>query len=223
MLYIVATPIGNLKDITLRALETLKSSDAIICEDTRRTSQLLNHYEIKKPLIILNDFNEFKNIENIISRLKQGENLSLVSDAGTPLISDPGYKLVRSCIASKISVDSIPGPTSIITALTLSGLAPDKFTFLGFPPDKPGHRQTFYSQIKDLNQITKQTFIIFVAPFKLIKTLEEMKNTLGDIEITLAKELTKLYQKVETQKISSWLTHFKSTSPKGEWIILLRP
>lgn len=222
MLYIIPTPIGNLKDITLRALEVLQEVDTIICEDTRRTSQLLNHYQIKKPLLILNDYNEYKNIENITSKLKNGENLALVSDAGTPLISDPGYKLIKECILQNIPIDSLPGPSSIPVALTLSGLPPDKFTFLGFPPDKPGHRNSLYNQIKELNEVTKQTFILFVAPFKLIRTLSEMKEVLGDIDITLAKELTKIYQKVESKKISDWLTQFKKYPPKGEYVALLR-
>src|SRR3989344_5071684 len=148
MLYIIPTPIGNLKDITLRALEILKEVDGIICEDTRRTSLLLNHYLIKKPLIILNDYNEFKTFPQIIERLKIGQNLALVSDAGTPLISDPGYKLVRECIAQKIEIDSLPGPSSVITALTLSGLPPDKFLFLGYPPEKPGQRLKWLENLK---------------------------------------------------------------------------
>src|SRR3989338_10355783 len=130
MLYLIPTPIGNLKDITLRSLEVLQNVDTIICEDTRRTSLLLNHYQIKKPLLIINDFNEAHTIPQIIQRLIARENLALVSDAGTPLISDPGYKLVRECLAQNIPVDSLPGPSSIITALTLSGLPPDKFLFL---------------------------------------------------------------------------------------------
>src|SRR5438270_488991 len=125
MLTIIATPIGNLKDITLRSLETLKEVDGIICEDSRRTSLLLNHYQINKPLIVLNDFNEARNLTLIIERLKKGENLALVSDAGTPLISDPGFKLVREALKENIPVDSLPGPSSIITALTLAGLPTD--------------------------------------------------------------------------------------------------
>src|SRR5690242_2700281 len=120
MLSIVPTPIGNLKDITLRALETLKTADAIICEDTRRTSLLLSHYEIKKPLLVLNDFNESRQIDFLIEKLNNGENLALVSDAGTPLVSDPGYKLIRECLAKNIQVDSLPGPSAPVTALTLS-------------------------------------------------------------------------------------------------------
>lgn len=222
MLYIIATPIGNLKDITLRSLEVLQQVDGIICEDTRRTSILLNHFEIKKSLLVLNDFNEFKNIPQIISKLKQGENLALVSDAGTPLISDPGYKLIRECIIQNLEIDSLPGPSSVITALTLSGLPPDKFLFLGYPPEREGKRKKFFEEASQINKISPITFIAFVAPFKLKRTLEDMKEILGDIEIILAKELTKIYQKVESKKITLWLENFKSKPPKGEWVMLFR-
>lgn len=222
MLTLIATPIGNLSDITLRSLEALKNADAIICEDTRRTNILLNHYLIKKPLIVLNDFNENSLFSKIIGRLANGQNLVLVSDAGTPLISDPGYKLVRECLVQNIKIDSLPGPSSVITALTLSGLSPDKFLFGGYLPDKPGHRQNTYQIIKQISQIQSVTFIFFVAPFKLIKTLEEMRESLGEIFITLAKELTKMNQKVETKRISNWIELFKKQNPKGEWTMLFR-
>ena len=216
MLYIIATPIGNLKDITLRALETLESADAIICEDTRRTSILLNHYNLHKPLIVLNDFNESKAFPQIIERLKTGENLSLVSDAGTPLISDPGYKLVRECIAQKIPVDSIPGPSSVITALTLSVLPPDRFLFVGSPPEKSGRRLKWLEELKS----TDCTIIMFVSPHKLLKDLDSMKEVFGDIEVVLAHELTKIHQGVESKSISEWLTKLKN--PKGEYILLFK-
>lgn len=222
MLYIVPTPIGNLKDITLRSLEILQEVEGIICEDSRRTSLLLNHYQINKPLLVLNDFNESKTYLQIIEKLKQGQSLALVSDAGTPLISDPGYKLVRECIKLEIPLDSLPGASSIITALTLSALPPDKFIFLGYPPEKPGHRQKFYTKIKDIGKILTITFILFIAPFKLKKTLLEMKESFGDINIVLAKELTKIHQQVETKSISDWFLQFKKQPPKGEYILLLR-
>lgn len=215
MLTIVPTPIGNLKDITLRALEVLQSVDGIICEDTRRTSMLLNHYQIRKPLIVLNDYNEAQSVRIIVDRLKSSQNLALVSDAGTPLISDPGYKLVRECLAQDITVDSLPGPSSVLTALTLSGLPPDKFLFLGYLPEKIGHR---IELLKNLSK--KTTFIIFVAPHKLIKTLENLKEVWGDTEVVLAKELTKIHQNVEKKKISEWLEKLKS--PKGEYTLLFR-
>lgn len=222
MLSLIATPIGNLQDITIRSLDTLKQVDAIICEDTRRTSLLLNHFDIKKPLLVLNDFNEFKQITNLIERLKQGENLALVSDAGTPLISDPGYKLVRECLSQGVQVDSLPGPSAPITALTLSGLAPDKFMFLGYVPEKPGARQTAYSNLKQIHQITPTTFIWFIAPFKLKRVLEELQTELNDPTITLARELTKLHQEVLTKTTSQWLEFYAKREPKGEIVLLLR-
>lgn len=222
MLHIVSTPIGNLKDITLRALEILKSVDAIICEDTRRTALLLSHYQIKKPLIIMNDFNESKNLDSITARLQAGENLALVSDAGTPLISDPGYKLVRACLEASIKVDSIPGPSSVLTALTLSGLPPDKFLFLGYLPEKPGHRKDLLKTLcgHPGGGKLKITYILFIAPHKLIRILTEMQDIFGDIEIVLAHELTKIHQSIEKKKISSWLETLKN--PKGEYILLFR-
>ena len=259
MLYIIATPIGNLKDITLRALEVLQSVDTIICEDTRRTSLLLNHYQIsyrhsreggnptKKSLIVMNDYNESKIIPIIVDRLNSGQNLALVSDAGTPLISDPGYKLVRECLHQGIQVDSLPGPSSVITALTLSGLPPDKFLFVGYPPEKVSHRINFLRKLLSIThpatvipnevrnlptsedpslivqgdkQGLKLTYVMFVPPHKLLKTLEDMKEVFGDIEVVLAKELTKIHQSVEKKTINEWLMNLKS--PKGEYILLFR-
>lgn len=223
MLTIIATPIGNLKDITLRSLEALQSSDGVICEDSRRTGILLNHYQIQKPLIVLNDFNETasrgfatesKTLSNIIERLKSGENLALVSDAGTPLISDPGYKLVRECIHQGIEIDSLPGASSVITALTLSGLPPDKFLFVGYPPEKSGKRIKWLEDLKKADS----TVIMFVSPHKLLKDLAEMKEVFGDIEVVLAHELTKIHQSVYKKLISVWLEELKN--PKGEYILL---
>lgn len=219
MLYIVPTPIGNLKDITLRALDVLQSVDEIICEDSRRTSLLLNHYNIKKPLVILNDYNEEKSESQVLEKLKAGKNLALVSDAGTPLISDPGFKIVRSALGEGIEVDSLPGPSSVTTALTLSGLPPDKFMFVGYLPEKEGKRKTQLLNLIEINRLIPTTFILFVAPHKLLKTLEEIKSFLNDPKITLAKELTKIYQKVISGKVSEILDEIKT--PKGEYILML--
>lgn len=223
MLYIVPTPIGNLKDITLRALEVLQNVDGIICEDSRRTSLLLHHYQIQKPLIVLNDYNEAQSVPKLVDQLKNSQSLALVSDAGTPLISDPGYKLVRECLHLGIEVDSLPGPSSVITALTLSGLPPDKFLFLGYPPEKSGQRlnwlQSLRSHLSGVKLNAKTTMIMFMSPHKLIKTLREMEQVLGDIEVTLAHELTKVHQSVENKKISTWLQELKN--PKGEYILLI--
>lgn len=224
MLTIVATPIGNLKDITLRALEVLKDVDAIICEDSRRTSILLNHYQIQKPMMVLNDFNEANLIPQILQKLISGQNLALVSDAGTPLISDPGYKLVRECILSEITVDSLPGPTAAITALTLSGLPPDKFLFLGYLPEKPGHRKNILNNLVHpeggIRWHLEITVIIYVAPHKLIRTLEDMKEVFGNIEIVLTSELTKIHQNIDKKNISDWLEDLKA--PRGEYTLLFK-
>lgn len=220
MLTIVPTPIGNLKDITLRALEVLRSVDGIICEDTRHTGLLLKHYQIQKPLLVLNDFNEARTFPQILQKLQNGENLALVSDAGTPLISDPGYKLVRECLTRNIVVDSLPGPTSIIPALTLSGLPPDKFFFLGYLPEKPGKRAELFKNLSTVNSTLSTTFIAFVAPHKLIRSLEEMLEIYEDIEVVLAKELSKIHQSAQNKKISGWLELFKKQPPKGEYILL---
>lgn len=218
MLYIVATPIGNLKDITLRAIETLEESDGIICEDTRRSGILLSHYNIKKPLFTLNDFNEPRIIAKIIDELKLGKNLVLISDAGTPLVSDPGYKLVRECLKQNVPIDAIPGPSSVIEALVLSGMPPDKFMFLGYLPEKPGKRKNFLETLKAVHNLVPITFIAFVAPHKLNTTMENFLETFGDINVTLAHELTKLHQSVETKTIHQWLADTKV--PKGEYIML---
>lgn len=219
MLTILPTPIGNLKDITLRALEVLQSVDEIICEDSRRTSLLLNHYQIKKPLIIVNDFNEYKTESLIILKLREGKNLALVSDAGTPLISDPGFKIVRCAIEQGLEVDSLPGPSSLTTALTLSGLPPDKFMFIGYLPEKEGKRKTQLQHLKEISGLISTTFIIFVAPHKLIKTLEEIKTELDDPKISLVKELTKIHQEVTRGKTSEILEQLKN--PKGEYVLML--
>lgn len=220
MLTIVPTPIGNLKDITLRALEVLKNCDAVICEDTRHTGLLLHLCEIKKPMMVLNDNNEARNLPDIINRLQTGANLVLVSDAGTPLISDPGYKLIRECIAQNIVVDSLPGPTAAIIALTLSCLPPDKFMFLGYLPEKEGKRTDLLKKLSIINSQLSISYIVYVAPHKLIRTLEDMLKVYGDRDIVLAKELTKIHQMVKSQKISAWLNDFIKQPPKGEYVLL---
>jgi len=221
MLSIVSTPIGNLKDITFRAIDSLTNCDAVICEDSRHTGLLLHHLEIKKPMIVLNDNNEARTFPLIINRLQNGENLCLTSDAGTPLISDPGYKLIKECIAQDIVVDSLPGPTAAIMALTLSGLPPDKFMFLGYLPEKQGKRVELLKKLSAISQQLSATYIAYVAPHKLIRTLEDMGEVYGtDFEIVLAKELTKIHQNVKKLSINIWLENFKKQPPKGEFTLL---
>ncbi len=198
----------------------MQAVDGVICEDSRRTGQLLNHLGIRKPFLVLNDFNESRMVSDILQKLQAGQNLALVSDAGTPLVSDPGYKLVRSCIEQNISVDSLPGPSAAITALTLSGLPPDKFFFLGYLPEKQGKRLELLKSLNTLHSILNTTFIAYVAPHKLVRTLEDMQSTLGNIDVVLAHELTKVHQSTEKRTVEDWLNQFKKQPPRGEYVLL---
>lgn len=221
-LYIVATPIGNLQDITLRAIDVLKKVDAIACEDTRKTGILLSKIipeASRAHLVSYYEQNEAQRIPEIINALKNGLNVALVSDAGTPTISDPGFKLVRECIKEGIKVESIPGASSVITALTSSGLPTDKFLFVGYPPKKPGHRETFFQKLTTLP--VKTTIIFFEGPHHLLRTLEELKKTFGDMDIVICRELTKIFEEIRREKISESLEHFGRKEPKGEFVILL--
>jgi len=233
ILYLVATPIGNLQDITLRAIKVLQTVDAIACEDTRETGLLLSQIlpihtnttntannPIRPRLISYYEQNELQRISQILNALKNGLNVALVSDAGTPTISDPGFKLVREAIRDGIKVESIPGATSVITALTVSGLPTDKFLFLGYPPRKPGHRRKMFENIASMIRIIKTTIIMFEAPHKLMRTLNELQEVFGDIDIVICRELTKIYEEVRREKISESLLHFEKTKPKGELVIL---
>ncbi|MEK7572225.1 MAG: 16S rRNA (cytidine(1402)-2'-O)-methyltransferase [Patescibacteria group bacterium] len=229
-LYLVATPIGNLEDITLRALKTLFNVHIIACEDTRRTGLLLerlltnfatNPEDKTKPrLLSYYEQNEQQRIPEILELLKADQQIALVSDAGTPAISDPGFRLVRECLAQGIKVESLPGASSVLTALTSSGLPTDKFTFVGYPPHKAGHRKTFFQNIKQSQQSLTTTVILFEAPHKLLRTLEEMQEVFGDIEIVLARELTKKFEEVKRERISEALAGFKKKGPKGEFVLV---
>jgi 16S rRNA (cytidine1402-2'-O)-methyltransferase len=234
-LYIVSTPIGNLQDITLRAIKTLFEVDVIACEDTRRAGILLDtmrgpYHDLirnssaehtRPQLLSYYDQIELRRIPEIISLLQKDLKVALISDAGTPTVSDPGFKLIRECTRYNIPIESIPGPSSVITALTLSGLPTDKFMFLGYPPHKSGHRLKFYENIKESQTLLKTTVILFEAPHKIIKTLEEMQSVFGDIQIVLCRELTKVHQEIRREKISEALIHFQKTTPKGEFVIIL--
>lgn len=232
-LYIVATPIGNLQDITIRAIKILQTVDVIACEDTRKTGLLLSRIlpppagrssTTNKPtLVSYYEQNELQRIPEIINALKNGLNIALVSDAGTPTVSDPGFKLVRECIREGIRVESIPGPSSAISALVSSGLPTDKFLFLGYPPKKPGHRKKFLQDLASMIRIIKTTVIIFEAPHKLARTLIELQEVFGDIDIVICRELTKVYEEIRREKISDYLNHFSKTVPKGEFVILFSP
>lgn len=233
-LYIVATPIGNLQDITIRAIHILHDIDYIACEDTRRSSILLKsmddyyHKLISKlcsktgkpRLISYFEQNEKKRIPQIISLLKEGFDIALISDAGTPAISDPGYKLIRECINENIKVESIPGPSSVISSLVVSGLPTDKFLFIGYLPKKEGHRKKLLNSIKDLQSIIKTTVVMFETPHRLRKTLEEMKKVLGEIDLVIVREMTKAFEEVRRENINSSISHHQNILPRGEFVIL---
>lgn len=230
-LNIVATPIGNLSDITIRAVKTLCESDFIACEDTRKTGLLM---KFTKDLYIKNfestpkdyqlisyfEHNEEKRIPQIINALKNGFDISLVSDSGTPAISDPGFKLIRECIKEGIDIFSIPGPNAAIAALVSSGFATDKFFFLGFPPHKKANRARLYEKVKTVRENINTTFILYESPHKIEETLDELRAYFGDIEIAIARELTKVFEEKMRGKISEIISSFKTKKPKGELVVL---
>lgn len=231
-LYVVSTPIGNLKDITLRAAELLQSVELIACEDTRKTglllkyiseSPLLGRKSVRPSLLSYYEQNELIRIPQIISALKNGVDVALVSDAGTPAISDPGFKLIRECIREGFRVESIPGPSSVLAALTSSGLPTDKFLFVGYLPHKPGNRNKVLKNLNSITQAIKLTIIFFEAPHRLVRTLEELKSVFGEIDLVIARELTKIHEEIRHEKNSDSILHFESISPKGEFVILLHP
>lgn len=216
-LYLVPTPIGNLKDITLRAIDILKQVDTILAEDTRTSGILLKHYEIKKPLQSFHNFNEHKVLNGIIERLKNGEVMALISDAGTPGISDPGFLLSRACIEAGIKIECLPGPTALIPALVKSGLPTDRFVFEGFLPVKKG-RQT------RLTELTKEerTMIFYESPYRLTKTLTQFGEYFGMNRIvSVSREITKMYEETVSGSIQVVLAHFEAKEVKGEIVIIL--
>ena len=215
-LYIVATPIGNLEDISHRAVRILNSVDMIYCEDTRVSKKLLNHYKIKKQLYIYNDFSSEISRSEILDKLMDNKAIALISDAGTPLISDPGYKLVRLCRQKKIPIFTIPGPSALTSSVVLSGLPTDKIYFLGFLPSTISKRKQELQKIKNLDA----TVVIFENAKKIHKTLEEIQNSFGDIEIVIIREMTKIFEETITDKISNVIDEINEKPIKGETVIL---
>jgi len=217
-LYIVSTPIGNLKDLTLRALEILAQVPVIACEDTRKTSQLLTHFNIKKNQELISFFegNENARIPQIISKLLAGKDVALVSNSGTPTISDPGFKLVRAATQAGIKVVPIPGASAALAALVASGLPTDKFLFLGFLPKKPSHRKKF---LKD-NIKPNLTTIIYLSPHRILPELKDLQETTGDIEVVVCRELTKVFEEIKREKISKLIDFFEKNKPKGEYTLI---
>ncbi len=217
-LYLVPTPIGNLEDITLRSIRILKEANVILCEDTRVSGKLLSHLEIKKPLQSYHSFNEHQILTNIISRLKAGEIFALISDAGTPAISDPGFLLVRECLRHEIKIECLPGPTAFVPALVKSGLPCDSFVFEGFLPPKKG-RQTKFKALS----IEARTMIFYESPMRLLKTLEQFKEYVGgDRRISVSRELSKLYEETVNGTIDEVIALFTTRKEiKGEIVIVL--
>jgi len=217
MLYLVATPIGNLGDITLRALETLRQVDIIASEDTRKTGLLLKHFDIQKPQIAFHEHNEQQAGERIEQMLRQGLSVAVVTNAGTPGISDPGFTLVRRAIQAQIPVTLIPGPTALIMALVLSGLPVHSFTFRGFPPRKTVGRRKFM----EVDKNSPHTLIFYESPYRLEGFLHDALAVYGDRPAAIANDLTKLFEKVERGTLSSLLTTISQSTPRGEYIIVI--
>jgi 16S rRNA (cytidine1402-2'-O)-methyltransferase len=218
-LYLVATPIGNLEDITLRALRTLKECDVIAAEDTRHTGRLLTHYGISKPLISYFRFNEARRSEEIIGRLRRGEKIALVTDAGTPGISDPGERVVQAAIQAGFRVEAVPGPCALVTALTASGLPTDEFHFIGFLPHKSGARRKLLENL----QACPGTLVLYESPYRIEKLLIELAEICPTRKIVLARELTKRFEELLRGSATELLALQKSRVLKGEFVVLIAP
>jgi 16S rRNA (cytidine1402-2'-O)-methyltransferase len=217
MLYIVATPIGNLGDITLRALETLKQVDLIASEDTRKTGFLLQHFEIKKPQVSFYVHNEERATRKVLDALQDGKTVALVSNAGTPGISDPGYLLVQACLRENIPVTLIPGANAVVMAVVLSGLPTHSFTFRGFPPRKGGPRRRFMT----VDQDSPHTLVFYESPYRVKKFLDDALEVYGDRPAAICNDLTKMFETVHRGKLSELRALFEDTEAKGEYTIVI--
>lgn len=217
MLFIVPTPVGNLEDITFRAVQVLKDVDFILAEDTRQTIKLLNHYGIQKPLYAYHKFNERKSADGFVARLQSGQKAALVSDSGTPGISDPGHILIAACIAEGIIVQTLPGATAFVPALVNSGFATDEFVFVGFLPHKKG-RQTMLKKVA----AEPRTQILYESPYRIVKLLEELKqHCVSERKISVSREISKYYEETLRGSAEELLAHFKLKEPKGEFVVIV--
>lgn len=216
-LTVVPTPVGNLEDITLRALKVLKECDLILAEDTRNTSHLLKHFGMDTPMMSHHKFNEHQTVEQISSRILGGENIALVSDAGTPGISDPGFLLVRQCVKDGIEVECLPGATAFVPALVVSGLPDDRFHFEGFLPQKKGRM----TRLKELASIS-ETFILYESPYRVVKTLSQLSEYCGpDRMASVSREISKIYEQTVRGNIAELIEHFTENEPKGEFVFVI--
>ena len=216
-LYIVATPLGNLGDMTYRAVETLRAVDLIACEDTRTSQTLLAHFDIHKPLVSYHNFNEHKITERLIKRLRAGENIALISDAGTPSISDPGFVIVREAIAQGINIVPIPGASAVITALAVSGLATDAFIFYGFLPQTQGKRRTVIESLAE----RRETLIFYESPFKIHKLIDLLGEILGNRRVVLCRELTKKFEEIMREDLEALKGKIAGRTLKGEITVVI--
>ena len=218
-LFVIPTPIGNLADTTLRSIKVLKSVDLILAEDTRTSSKLLKHYNVDTAVESFHMHNEHKKLDSIINRLKDDIEIALISDAGTPGISDPGFLLVRECINNEVEVECLPGPTAFVPALVSSGLPCDRFSFEGFLPVKKGRTK----RLKELSAETK-TMVFYESPHRILKTLNDLSNYFDvESQISVSRELTKLYEETFRGTIKESVEHFDKNKPKGEFVIVLSP
>ncbi len=218
-LYIVATPIGNLEDITFRAIRVLKEVDLVLCEDTRQTKKLLDRYKIKVPIISYHEHSKLQRVKEIINLLRQGKNLALVSDAGTPAISDPGGKLVEEvlrALGDDVKIIPIPGPSAVTAAASVSGFPTDKFLFLGFPPHKHG-RAAFFKKISE----SDITVIFYESTHRILKSLEELRVAVGERRITVCRELTKMFETVYRGAVSEVIEKLKTDTTRGEFVVVV--
>jgi 16S rRNA (cytidine1402-2'-O)-methyltransferase len=218
-LYLVATPIGNLEDITLRALRVLRECDVVAAEDTRRTGQLLKHFELSKPLLSYFQFNEAKRSEEILARLQRGEKVALVTDAGSPGISDPGERVVRAAVAAGFRVEAVPGACALVAALTASGLPTDEFHFIGFLPHKSGQRRNQLEALKPFDG----TLVLYESPYRIDKLLGELNEVFPERPVVLARELTKKFEEYLRGKPAELLALTQKRSLKGEFVVLVAP
>lgn len=216
-LYLVPTPIGNLKDITLRALEVLKQCDLVAAEDTRQSLKLLNHFEIRKPMLSYHQHNEQGKSDNIIEKLREGKIIALVTDAGTPGISDPGSVIVKKCIEENLEFEVLPGATATTTALVYSGLDTTKFLFRGFIPRENKERKPFMEEIKNC----KETLIFYEAPHRLLNTLNFILESLGDRKTAICRELTKMHEEIIRGTLSEIIEHYNEKNPRGEYVLVI--
>ncbi len=217
MLYLVSTPIGNLGDISQRALDTLRSVDYVVSEDTRKTGFLLKHFDIRKPQISFREDNEERTLPKVLALLEEGKSIALVTDAGTPAVSDPGFILVRSALAAGLPLTAIPGPTALITALVISGLPVHSFTFRGFPPRKPGARRRFLEVDRD----SPHTLIFYESPYRLQAFLADALAVYGDRRAAVANDLTKMFETVYRDSLSRLVDLFQREPQRGEYVVVI--